>query len=92
MKCVKAKAYELFDNVTTWADYMVNVGMVLLFAGLKMNPNISPGSLMNLDGALSCFFIVYLIPILMHLQCYHGTVGFVRRASMMASRIGLIQG
>ena len=50
-----------FPLTSSRVDALTNISIVLLFAGLKMNPKISPGSLMNLDGALSCFFIVYLI-------------------------------
>lgn len=27
---------------------------------------------MSANGSISCFFIVYLIPIFLHLKCYHG--------------------
>lgn len=35
-------------------------------------PTIRAGDIMSANGSISCFFIVYLIPIFLHLKCYHG--------------------
>jgi hypothetical protein len=35
-------------------------------------PTIKAGDMMAANGAISCFFIVYLIPIALHFKCLYG--------------------
>lgn len=46
---------------------------------------------MSLNGAVCCFFISYMLPILMHVKCYHGTNKVLKTIKKSMSRIGVIK-
>lgn len=57
-----------------------------LSVGIKSIPGLKPDDITNFNGALCCFFFVYLIPIVMHLVCYHGKNSFLRKLQRKVSR------
>lgn len=61
----------------TWILVIVNVIFIIICSVIKLI-GVSPNTLVEINGAFSCFFIVYLIPSLMHLACYHGSNKFLR--------------
>lgn len=61
----------------TWVFVCVNIFFITICAVVKL-VGVSPNTLVDINGAFSCFFIVYLIPSLMHLACYHGSNKFLR--------------
>jgi len=75
---LKSKVYEYFP-VSDKLDKLNNIICMLIFAALKMNPKITVDSLISLDGAVCCFVIVYLIPILLHLSCHFGILKFNKK-------------
>ena len=86
-KTIKDRVYVLAKNgVPKWLDYTINIVLMIILSGLKMDPKLKPDDIMNFNGAVTCFFTVYLIPILLHLNCYHGVVGFVKGARSLAIR------
>ena len=51
-----------------------NVGFMLISFGFEiLLPYIRLSDIMNFNGAIFCFFFVYLIPIALHLKCYYGS-------------------
>mmetsp|Transcript_9288 Transcript_9288/g.818 ORF Transcript_9288/g.818 Transcript_9288/m.818 type:complete len:81 (+) Transcript_9288:1037-1279(+) len=56
----------------------LNIGFMIVSVGIASIPGLDPDDITNFNGSLCCFFFVYLIPILMHLTCYHGKNFFVR--------------
>jgi hypothetical protein len=46
---------------------------------------------MSLNGAVCCFFFVFLIPVMLHLKCYHGTNRIVVGIKRSLSTIGLLR-
>lgn len=55
--------------------------MLISFSFEILAPYIKLSDIMNFNGAIFCFFFVYLIPIGLHLKCYYGTP--LERASLM---------
>lgn len=54
-------------------------------------PAINPGLLLNVTGAICCFFFIYIIPTLMHIQCYHGEENdFITTVRRKISEYGII--
>ena len=45
---------------------------------------------MNANGAITCFFTVYLIPIALHFKAYHGQNGLMIKMKKNFSKIGQI--
>lgn len=39
---------------------------------MKNIPGLKPGDISNFNGAVCCFFLIYIMPILIHIACYHG--------------------
>lgn len=77
----RTRVFEIFffedgGKPPRWIFVLSNVLMLALCAVIKII-NISPNTLVDLNGAISCFFIVYLIPSLLHLACYHGSNKFL---------------
>lgn len=62
-----------------WVEIVMNVGFMVLSVAIKMIPGIDPDDITNFNGSLCCFFFVYLIPIVMHLTCYHGKNFWLRK-------------
>ncbi|KAL4443102.1 hypothetical protein ABPG74_002169 [Tetrahymena malaccensis] len=60
-----------------WVFVCVNIFFIMICSGVKLI-GVSPNTLVDINGAFSCFFIVYLIPSFMHLACYHGSNKFLR--------------
>lgn len=55
-----------------WVEPLINATFVTLCCIMKNIPGLKPDDITNFNGAICLFFIVYLIPIMMHLMCYHG--------------------
>ncbi len=51
---------------------IINIGFMIFCAIVIHTPNLALDDLTNLNGSLTCFILVYLIPIFMHIVCYHG--------------------
>ena len=49
-----------------------NIIFAFFCIGLSNMPFIKSSDLMNANGAITCFFTMYLIPIFLHFQAYHG--------------------
>lgn len=54
-----------------------NLILILICAVLK-TIGVSPNLIVSINGSFSCFFIVYLIPSLLHLECYYQISKFFR--------------
>jgi len=52
---------------------------------------LKPDILMSLNGAVCCFFFIYMVPILMHIKCYHGKNKTMMAVKRSLSVIGLIK-
>jgi hypothetical protein len=50
--------------------------------GLECIPAINPGDIMSLNGAICCFFVVYIIPIAMHFKCYYGKMKIEKKKDL----------
>lgn len=46
---------------------------------------------MSINGAVCCFFFIYLIPIVMHIKCYKGNNTLLKKAKRSLSIIGIIK-
>lgn len=60
-------------------NYIINVVFLVLSVLIKSIPGISLSQITSINGALNCFFFVYLIPIIMHFTCYHGKNPLMRK-------------
>ncbi len=68
-----------------------NFGFMLISFGFEiLAPFIKLSDIMNFNGAIFCFFFVYLIPIALHLKCYYGTD--VDKSSMITTDERLLPG
>ena len=47
----------------------LNLGFLIIVGVLKNTPGLKADMLSGINGSVSCFFIVYLIPIFLHLKC-----------------------
>ncbi|KRX11065.1 hypothetical protein PPERSA_05174 [Pseudocohnilembus persalinus] len=65
---------------------IINISFMVISVAVKCIPGISAGDITNFDGALCCFFFVYLVPIIMHMTCYHGKNKFLRKVQRKISR------
>jgi len=69
---------------------MMNVVFMILCIIVKLAPGLQPSDILDFDGAVSCFFTVYLIPIVLHLSCYYGDNKIMQSLKHSLSVIGLI--
>ena len=84
----KTRIYGLIEkDIPKSLDYALNIIIMIIFSVMKMNPKLSPVEIMNFNGTVCCFFIVYLLPILMHLNCYHGTIGFINKSKRIVMKV-----
>ena len=51
---------------------IINIVALLVGFTIKIVPGIELDDISNLNGSLCCFFLVYLIPIIMRLTVYEG--------------------
>ncbi|EAR93202.1 transmembrane amino acid transporter protein (macronuclear) [Tetrahymena thermophila SB210] len=70
-----------------WVFVTVNIFYCLICTLVKIL-HITPDIIINFNGAFSSFFIIYLIPSLLHLACYHGKNKLLRalRRSIRSER------
>ena len=57
---------------------ILNIGFITISAGIKMIPGLTPDVISNLNGAIWCFFLIYLVPCVMRVMTYGGHNKFVR--------------
>ncbi|KAL4489048.1 hypothetical protein ABPG73_005535 [Tetrahymena malaccensis] len=67
-----------------------NLFYVFLCILLQNIPSIKSEDLMNVNGAITCFFTMYLIPIILHFQAYHGQDSLMLRLKKSISKLGVI--
>lgn len=72
-------------------EYALNIGFLIFCSIIKNIPGMNTDILMNLNGAVACFFVAYVLPIALHLKCYHGQNKLVNFVKKSISRIGLIK-
>lgn len=65
-----------------------NFTYVALCLVLQHMPFIKSDDLMNVNGAITCFFTIYLIPIILHFQAYHGKDSLMLKMKKSISKIG----
>jgi sodium-coupled neutral amino acid transporter 9 len=60
------------DEIPDKKRHIFNVSFMLIaFLFEILAPYIKLSDIMNLNGAIFCFFFVYLIPLALHLKCYY---------------------
>jgi sodium-coupled neutral amino acid transporter 9 len=69
-----------------------NIGFMLVSFGFEiLSPYIKLSDIMNFNGAVFCFFFVYLIPTALHLKCYYGN-NSTDKSSMITTEESLLPG
>ncbi len=53
-------------------------------------PGVNPSALMSLNGAVMCFFFVYLIPIALDVICYRGPNKMLNNIKQSFYAVGLV--
>ena len=58
------------DNITPkYLEMYLDLGFLIIVGVLKNTPGLKADMLSGINGSVSCFFIVYLIPIFLHMKC-----------------------
>ena len=58
------------DNITPkYLEIYLNLGFLIIAGVLKNTPGLKADNISGINGSVSCFFIVYLIPIFLHMKC-----------------------
>ena len=58
------------DNITPkYLEIYLNLGFLTIAGALKNTPGLKADNISGINGSVSCFFIVYLIPIFLHMKC-----------------------
>ncbi|KRX10480.1 hypothetical protein PPERSA_08782 [Pseudocohnilembus persalinus] len=79
-------------EVSQKTKQMIDIGTLTLFAIIANIPKLSPDDIMSLNGSVCCFFYVYLIPLMMDFQCYHGGNKLMMKIKRSLSTAGFIHG
>jgi hypothetical protein len=94
MKLCKDSMFALLKKTYTYTQteltifYACVIGVSLVIANVHQ---ISPDTIMSINGAVCCFFFVFLIPVLIQIKNYRGDDRLVNTIKRSLSVIGLIR-
>lgn len=54
-----------------YLEIYLNIGFLIISSILKNTPGLKADNISGINGSISCFFIVYLIPLFLHMKCYY---------------------
>ena len=59
------------DKTPKYLEIILNLGFLIISGILKNTPGLKADNISGINGSISCFFIVYLIPLFLHMKCYY---------------------
>lgn len=78
-KIFRMRFFEIFftkngiiNEISNGIMIAVNIGIILLCFIVRNIPDLPSSAISNFNGSISCFFLVYLIPIAENFACYYG--------------------